>query len=207
MLCFPSYFKRLLRQPKLHCIKLLLSERHGGSVGVWGLSLSRCHSSVAFLSLFPCLSLPTLSPLQNISLGWSCNKIPVHTPNPLCLSNHPSPSFPLSSLKSLHSSRQLSSGKRLAFWGRGSRAALMRRRCRVLCACVYMWKGLGLRAAFGQETAPSRWWNWSFICLRAGVGWRGPCSVRRNPQTHSIKPLRAHLWTVLKGEWAPMKSV
>lgn len=145
-------------------------------------------------------SLCTLFHLQNISSGWSCNKIPVHTPNPLCLSNHPSPSFPLSSLKSLHSSQQLSSGKSLAFWGRGRRKALMRRRCRVLC--VYVKGGGAQRAAFGQETAPSRWWNWSFICLRAGVGWRGPCSVRRNPQTHSIKPLRAHLWTALKGEWA-----
>lgn len=156
-------------------------------------------------SLSVSLSLSALSPEQNISLGWSCNKIPMHTPNPLC--RHPSPSFPLSSLKSLHSSQQLSSGKRLAFWGRGSRAALMRRRCRVLCVCVYVCGKGGVRTAFGQETAPSRWWNWSFICLRAGVGWRGPCSVRRNPQTHSIKPPLAHLWTALKGEWAPIKCV
>lgn len=98
-----------------------------------GVSLSRCHSSVGFLSLFP----PSmLSAQQNISLRRSCNKIPVHTLNPLLPLNHPSPSFPLSSLKSLHSSLQLSSGKRLALWGRGSRAALMRRRCRALCVCA-----------------------------------------------------------------------
>lgn len=49
---------------------------------------------------------------------------------------------PLSSLKSLHSSRQLSSGKRLAFWGVGGvggvgGGALLRQRCRVLCARAY----------------------------------------------------------------------
>ena len=116
-------------------------------MGVRGLWLSRCPSSVAFLSLSLPLSPLYFSTQQNISVGWSCNKILVHTPNPLFLSSHPSPSFPLSSLKSLHSSRQLSSGKRLAFWGRGSWAALMRRRCRVLC--VYMWGGCCVCAGWG----------------------------------------------------------
>lgn len=39
-----------------------------------------------------------------------------------------------------------------------------------------------------------------------GSGGEVLVSVRRNPQTHSIKPPSARLWTVLKGEWAPMKS-
>lgn len=76
----------------------------------------------------------------------------MHTPNPLCLSNHPSPSFPLSSLKSLHSSQQLSSGKSLAFWGRGRHKALMRRRCRVLC--VYVKEGGHRGLHFDRKQPP-----------------------------------------------------
>lgn len=154
MLCFPSYFQRLLRQPKTLQHKASIVREAWGAR--WGSGVSHYLDAAAVQPFCLSFSLCTLSPQQNISLGRSCNKIPAHTPNPLCLWNHPSPPFPLSSLKSLHSSRQLSSGKRLAFRGRGSGAALMRLRCRVLCACVCICGKGGLRGALGQETAPSR---------------------------------------------------
>lgn len=143
MLCFPSYFQWLLRQPKspLHKAAIVReAQRSGVSHYLDATGTLLWHLDRAFLSLFSRLSL-SLRFLHSKIFHWdeAAIRSPLHTPNPLCLSNHPSPSFPLSSLKSLHSSQQLSSGKRLAFWGRGSRAALMRRWCRVcvrVCKCV-----------------------------------------------------------------------
>lgn len=142
---FP-YFQRLLRQPQTPLHKASIVREAWKARWGSGVSLSRCHSSVAFLSLFPRLCFLH-------GKIFHCNEAAIRSPCmlsiPFCLSNHPSPSFPLSSLKSLHSSLQLSSGKRLALWGRGSQAALMRLRCRALCVCVCVCgkggrRGLGL---------------------------------------------------------------
>lgn len=89
---------------------------------------SKCHGGIAFRSH----SLPLHFHHSKI-FHWdeAAIRSPCMLPIPFAsTTTHP----PLSSLKSLHSSRQLSSGKRLAFWGVGGRVgggALLRQRCRV----------------------------------------------------------------------------
>lgn len=162
-----------------------------------GLGLGLGHSSIAFLSH----SFPHF--LHSKIFHWDEAGIrsPCILPIPFAwTTTHP----PLSLFLPSNPSIPLGNWAVERRWHFGGGGALLRQRCRVLC--VYVESG-GARVAFGQETAPSRWWNWSFICLRTGVGWRGPRDFRRNPQTYLIKPRWAHLQTVLKGEWAPMKSV
>lgn len=169
-----------------------------------GVSLSRCHSSVAFLSLllgytFSTAKYFTRTELQSDPCAYSQSPLPLQPPIPLFSTFFPQiPSF-LPAIEQWKEAGTLGAGGAGPLWWGGGEE---------FCVPVYMWKEEGgWRAVLGQETAPSRWWNWSFICLRAGVGWRGPCSVRRNPQTHSIRSPWAHLWMALKGEWAPGESV
>lgn len=92
----------------------IVSGARRSPLGFRGLLLSRCHGGITF----PSHSLPLHFHRSKI-FHWdeAAIRSPCILPIPFAsTTTHP----PLSSLKSLHSSRQLSSGKRLAFWGRGS---------------------------------------------------------------------------------------